>query len=273
MKDLVMETSKLYDFLLNLLIDVYRFPPFDIADEESFFILEFSKNSCVRKYSCVEGQQRIDGMMIHVSLEKDDVVSYKTFLTTNLAPNFRITNRCGVLGYKDELKVFATTKDVLEECLRVENSFVEVAPTDLEKSKGECSICNTETTLLAWPCYSTHTVCEECTSKIIEKNCVCPFCRSVLQTTVVPKEESNDCKFNDCKDDEVKEDDSDYESDNEYFDQGVNDEEKYFFKTRLARGRKSGAVRGPTRHTALASTRLRVGAYNSLSSTFSTTTR
>jgi hypothetical protein len=223
--DLIMETAKLYSFLLNVLIDVYMFPPFDIADEESFFILEFSKNSCVRKYSCVKDPSvRIDGMMIHVVLEKN-VVRYKTFLTTNLAPDYRITNRCEVLGYKDEFKVFTTPKDVLDECLRVENAFVVVAPTDLEKSKGECSICNTETTLLAWPCYNTHTVCEECTSKIIEKNCVCPFCRSVLPTTVVPKDIPTEDEVNEHEVDEC-----DYESDYEYFDYSVDDEEKYFLK-------------------------------------------
>ena len=220
--DLIMETAKLYSFLLNVLIDVYRFPLFDIADEESFFVLEISENSRVRKYS--DPSIRIDGIMIHVFLEKD-VVTYKTFLTTNLAPNYRITNRCEVLGYKEEFKVFTSTKDVLDECLRIENAFVEVAPTDLKKSEGECSICNMEkTTLLAWPCYSSHTVCEECTAKIIQKNCVCPFCRSVLQTTIVPKESI------DCKDDTNYE--SDYESDYEYFEDGVDDEEKYFSKHR-----------------------------------------
>ena len=217
--DLIMETAKLYSFLLNVLIDVYRFPLFDIADEESFFVLEFSENSRVRKYSDLS--TRIDGIMIRLFLEKD-VVSYKTFLTTNIAPNYRITNRCEVLGYQEEFKVFRSTKDVLDECLRIENAFVQVAPTDLKKSEGECSICNMEkTTLLAWPCYSSHTVCEECTAKIIQKNCVCPFCRSVLSTTVVPKESSN------CKDDE-----SDYESDYEYFEHCVDDEEKYFSKHR-----------------------------------------
>lgn len=78
-----METAKLYSFLLNVLIDLYRFPSFDIADEESFFVL--------RKYS--DPSVRIDGIMIHVFLEKD-VMCYKTFLTTNIAPNYRITNRC-----------------------------------------------------------------------------------------------------------------------------------------------------------------------------------
>jgi hypothetical protein len=82
-----------------------------------------------------------------------------------------------------------------------------------------------ETTLLGWPCYSSHTVCEECTAKIIQKNSACPFCRSVLPTTVVPKEESNDCK-----------DDNDYqceyECDYEYFEDGVDEEEKYFSKYR-----------------------------------------
>ena len=229
--DLIMETAKLYSFLLNVLISVYRFPEFDIADEESFFVLEFSKNSCVRKYSCVQDPSiRIDGIMIHVFLDKD-VVSYKTSLTTNLAPNYRITNRCSVLGYQDGFKVFTSTKDVLDECLRVENAFVVVAPTDLEKSNGECSICNIETTLLAWPCYRTHYVCEECTAKIIKTNCVCPFCRSALPTTVVPKEESNDCKDDDTKH-ETNEDESDDESDYEYFDYSVDDEEKYFSKLR-----------------------------------------
>jgi len=220
--DLIMETAKLYSFLLNVLIDVYRFPDFDITDEESCFVLEFSENSRVRKYS--DPFIRIDGIMIRVFLEKD-VVSYKTFLTTNLAPNYRITNRCEALGYKEEFKVFTSTKDVLDECLRIENAFVQVAPTDLKKSQGECSICNMETTLLAWPCYSSHTVCQECTAKIIQKNCACHFCRSVLPTTVVPKEESNDCK-----------DDNDYqceyECDYEYFEDGVDEEEKYFSKYR-----------------------------------------
>jgi hypothetical protein len=199
-----METARLYSFLLNFLIDVYRFPEFDIADEESCFFLEFSENSRVRKYS-------------------DPLI--KTFLTTNLAPNYRITNRCEALGYKEEFKVFTSTKDVLDECLRIENAFVQVAPTDLKKSQGECSICNMETTLLEWPCYSSHTVCQECTAKIIQKNCACPFCRSVLPTTVVPKEESKDCK-----------DDNDYqceyECDYEYFEDGVDEEEKYFSKYR-----------------------------------------
>ena len=209
--DLIMETAKLYSFLLKVLVNLYRFPSFDISDEESFFVLEFSENSCVRKYS--DPSVRIDGIMIHVFLEKE-VVSYKTFLTTNLAPNYRITNRCEILGYKEEFKVFTSTKDVLDECLRIENAFVEVAPKDLKKSKGECSICNMETTtLLAWPCYSTHTVCEECTVKIIQKNCACPFCRCILQTTVVPKEEETY--------------ESDYESDYEYFEDGVYNEEKY----------------------------------------------
>lgn len=224
--DLIMETSKLYSFLLNILIDVYRFPEFDIADEESCFVLEFSENSRVRKYS--DPSIKIDGIMIRVFLEKD-VVSYKTFLTANLAPNYRITNRCEVLGYKEEFKVFTSTKDVLDECLRIENAFVKVALTELKKSEGECSICNMEkTTLLAWPCYSTHTVCEECTAKIIQKNCACPFCRSVLPTTVVPKEETIDCK----DDDYQSEYETDYETDYEYFEDGVDDEEKYFSKHR-----------------------------------------
>ena len=90
---------------------------------------------------------------------------------------------------------------------------------------GECSICNMETTLLAWPCYSTHTVCEECTVKIIQKNCECPFCRSVLPTTIVAKEE-----FNDCKNDNDYQ--SEYECDYEYFEDGVDEEEKYFSKYR-----------------------------------------
>jgi hypothetical protein len=111
-----METAHLYDFLLNILIDVYRFQEFDIADEVSCFVLEFSENSSVRKYS--DSSIKIDGIMIRVFLEKD-VVSYKTFLTTNLAPNYRITSRCEVLGYKEEFKVFTSRKDVLDECLRI----------------------------------------------------------------------------------------------------------------------------------------------------------
>jgi hypothetical protein len=229
--DLITETADLYSFLLNVLIDVYRFPEFDIADEEPCFVIEFSENSRVKKYS--DPSIKIDGIMIRVFLDKD-VVSYKTFLTTNLAPNYRITSRCEVLGYKQEFKVFTSRKDVLDECLRIENAFVQVAPTDLQKSEGECSICNMEkTTLLAWPCYSSHTVCEDCTAKIIQKNCVCPFCRSVLPTTVVAKDETKEETKDDTKDD-TNDYESDYESDYdyEYIEDGVDEEEKYFSKHR-----------------------------------------
>jgi uncharacterized Zn finger protein (UPF0148 family) len=84
-----------------------------------------------------------------------------------------------------------------------------------------------KTTLLAWPCYSTHNVCEDCTAKIIQKNCVCPFCRSVLPTTVVVKEETKEETKEENKE---YESDYDYESDYEYFEDGVDEEEKYFSK-------------------------------------------
>jgi hypothetical protein len=187
--DLIMEAANIYAFLLNALIEVYVFSDFDIADENSCFGLEFSKNSCIKKYSCVEDPSvTIDGLWINLFLE-NDVVNYKISLTTNLAPDYRITIRCSSLGYKDGFKVFTSKQEVLDECLRLENSFVKQAPKDMVKSNGECSICNTETTLLEWPCHNSHTICEQCTNKIVEKNCVCPFCRSALPTTFSLKEE------------------------------------------------------------------------------------
>jgi hypothetical protein len=52
---------------------------------------------------------------------------------------------------------------------------------------------------------------------------VCPFCRSVLPTTVVAKEETKE-------ENKEYESDYDYESDYEYFEDGVDEEEKYFSK-------------------------------------------
>jgi hypothetical protein len=129
--DLIMETADLYSFLLNVLIDVYRFSDFDISDEVTFFSLEFSQNSSVRQYVCTEDPSiKIDGMHINVVIE-NDVLTYKTSLTTNLEPNYKVTIKCSSLGYKDRFKVFTTKQDVLDECLRVENAFVKSAQDDL----------------------------------------------------------------------------------------------------------------------------------------------
>jgi len=190
--DIIEETAKLYTFLLNELIKVFIFSDFDIANEEQFFTLDFLENSSIKKYSFIEDQvSKIDGIRIFVFLDKD-IVSYKIFLETNMAENYKVSKRCVSLGYKDGFKIFTSKKDVLNECLRFENIFVKSAPEDLIKSKGECSICNIEKILLAWPCHNSHTICEECTGKIVEQNqkCVCPFCRSVLPTTIVLKEDS-----------------------------------------------------------------------------------
>jgi hypothetical protein len=225
---LIDETANIYSFLLNALIDVYTFSDFDIADEEPLFSLDFSKNSSIRKYSCVEDPSlKFDGLTINVFLE-NDVVSYKIFLTSNLAPNYKYTIRCAALGYKDGFKVFTSKNDLLEECLRLENNaIVESAPTDLTKSEGECSICNMETTLLTWPCHNSHTICEQCTAKIVDKNCMCPFCRSVLPTTVAPKEEStNEDSNNDESTNEFLEEEYDYNN----YDYYLDDEEFYFTK-------------------------------------------
>ena len=187
--DLIEETANIYTFLLNVLIDIFVFSDFDICKEEPFFTLTFSNNSSVRKYLFAEDQSmKLDGLKILIFLEKE-VVSYKIFLETHIAIDYKISNRCVTLGYKDGFKVFTSKKDVLEECLRIENAFVESAPRDLNKSKGECLICNIETTLLSWPCHNSHTICEQCTTKIVEKNCVCPFCRSVLPTSIILKED------------------------------------------------------------------------------------
>ena len=224
--DLVMETADLYSFLLNVLIDVYSFSDFDIADEQTFFHLEFSKNSCIRQYVCVNDPSiKIDGMHINIFQEEKDVITYKTSLTTNLAPNYKVTIKCASLGYKDGFKLFKNKQDVLDECLRLENAFVKSAPKDLVKTKGECSICNIETTLLEWPCHHSHTICEQCTNKILkQQKCVCPFCRSALPTTFLLKEEKVQ-----------NEDDEDDEEDNEdyyihYYDYYLDDEEDYFRK-------------------------------------------
>jgi len=119
--DLVMEAADLYSFLLNVLIDVYKFSDFDIADEEPLFPLEFAQDSSIRHYVCAEDPSiKIDGMSINV-VAKNDVLTYKTFLTTNLAPNYNVTIKCSSLGYKDGCKVFTSKQDVLDECLRLEN--------------------------------------------------------------------------------------------------------------------------------------------------------
>ena len=76
--------------------------------------------------------------------------------------------------------------------LRLENAFLECIPQDLDKLNGECLICNTETTLVKLPCHKTHIMCEQCAAKIVERNCTCPFCRSVFTTTVVLKNENED---------------------------------------------------------------------------------
>jgi len=219
--DLVMETADLYSFLLNVLIDVFRFSDFDIADEQTFFPLEFSKNSCIRQYVCVNDPSiKIDGMRINIFQEEKDIITYKTSLTTNLAPNYNVTIKCSSLGYKDGFKLFKNKQDVLDECLRLENAFVKSAPKDLVKTKGECSICNIETTLLEWPCHNLHTICEECTNKILKKEkCVCPFCRSTLPTTFLLKEEK-------VQNDEDEEDNKDYYIN----DDCIDDEEDYFRK-------------------------------------------
>ena len=197
MKSILEETAAIYSFLLNKLIKVFVFSDFDISDEESSFGLEFSKNSSIRKYSCADDPSfKIDGMWINVFLEKN-VVVYKTCLTMKLAEDYRISKRCASLGYKDEYKVFTTKQDVLDECLRLENAFVNSAPEYLIKSKGECSICNIEKTLLEWPCHNSHTICQECTTKIVELNCSCPFCRSVLPTTIVLKQDKDEDEYED----------------------------------------------------------------------------
>ena len=114
--DLVMEAADLYSFLLNVLIDVYKFSDFDIADEEPLFALEFAQDSSIRHYVCAEDPSiKIDGMSINV-VAKNDVLTYKTFLTMNLAPNYNVTIRCSSLGYKDGCKVFTSKQDVLDEC-------------------------------------------------------------------------------------------------------------------------------------------------------------
>lgn len=218
--DLIMETADLYSFLLNVLIDVYRFSDFDIADEEPLFSLEFSQNSCIRQYVCTEDPSiKIDGVHINVVIE-NDVLTYKTSLTTNLAPNYKVRIKCSSLGYKDGFKVFTTKQDVLDECLRLENAFVKSAPKDLVKTNGECSICNIETTLLEWPCHHSHTICEQCTNKILkQQKCVCPFCRSALPTTFLLKEDVAEKVL-----------DEEEEKDNYYYDYYLDDEEEYFRK-------------------------------------------
>lgn len=224
--DLVMEAANLYSFLLNVLIDVYKFSDFDISDEEPFFALEFSKNSCIRQYLCAEDPSiKIDGMNINIVVA-NDVLTYQTSLTTNLAPNYKITIRCSSLGYKDGFKVFTSKQDVLDECLRVENAFVKSAPTDLVKTKGECSICNIETTLLEWPCHHSHTMCEKCTNKIVrQQKCVCPFCRSALPTTFLLKEDVTEKVLLD------EDEDQDYDDYYiHYYDDYLDDEERYFRK-------------------------------------------
>jgi len=226
--DLIMEAANLYTFLLNVLIKDYVFSDFDIADEESCFGLEFSKDSCIRKYLCEENPSvTIDGLWINVFLV-GDILSYKISLTGKLSPNNRFTIRCSSLGYKDGFKVFTSKQDVLDECLRIENAFVKSAPKDLVKTTGECSICNTETTLLEWPCHNLHTICEKCTNKIVEKNCVCPFCRSALPTTFSLKEEVL------VVDPLPQDDDEDYDEDEdqEYYHDYYLEEEKYFIKHR-----------------------------------------
>ena len=188
----VEEAAKLYSFLLNVLINIYIFPLFDICDEEPSFHLTFSKNSSIRKYVCeTDPSVKFDGLLVRVSLEKE-VVTYKTYITTNIGPNYNVSNRCESLGYKDEFKVFTSQKEVLDECLRLENAFLECIPQDLDKLNGECLICNTETTLVKLPCHKTHIMCEQCAAKIVERNCTCPFCRSVFTTTVVLKNENED---------------------------------------------------------------------------------
>lgn len=226
--DLVMEAVDLYSFLLNVLIDVYKFSDFDISDEEPFFSLEFAQNSCIRQYVCTEDQSiKIDGMNINVVAE-NDVITYKTSLTTNLASNYKVRIKCSSLGYKDGCKVFTSKQDVLDECLRVENIFVKSAPTDLVKTKGECCICNIETTLLEWPCHHSHTICEQCTNKIVKQtNCVCPLCRSVLPTTFLLKEDVTEKVV---LDEDESQDYDDYYIDYYYQDNSLDDEEDYFRK-------------------------------------------
>ena len=186
--DIIEEAGTIYSFLLNKLIKIFVFSDFDISDEESCFGIEFSKNSSIRKYSCTDDPSfKISGLWINVFLDKN-VVSYKTSLTMKVSEEHRFSQRCESLGYKDKYKVFTSKQDVLDECLRLENAFVETTSRDLNKSEGECSICNVEKTLVEFPCHNSHTVCEECTAKIVDLNCVCPFCRSVLPTTVILKE-------------------------------------------------------------------------------------
>ena len=220
----VEEAAKIYSFLLNVLIDIYTFSDFNIEDEEPLFSLDFSKNSSIRKYSCAEDPLvKLDGLTINVFLQ-NEVVSYKTFLTTNLAPNYKHTIRCTALGYKDGFKVFTSKQDLLDECLMLENAFVKTTSKDLNKSNGECSICNIDSTLVELPCHNLHTICEQCISKIVELNCACPFCRSVLPTTVTLKEANEEAN---------EEAEEANEEEEEYFeDYCLYDEENYFSKHR-----------------------------------------
>jgi hypothetical protein len=158
---------------------------------------------------------------VHINVViENDVLTYKTSLTTNLAPNYKVRIKCSSLGYKDGFKVFTTKQDVLDECLRLENAFVKSAPKDLVKTNGECSICNIETTLLEWPCHHSHTICEQCTNKILkQQKCVCPFCRSALPTTFLLKEDVAEKVL-----------DEEEEKDNYYYDYYLDDEEEYFRK-------------------------------------------
>lgn len=123
------------------------FPLFDICDEESSFQLTFSKNSSIRKYVCeINPSSKFDGLLVRVFLEKNVV----TYITTNIAPNYNISNKCVSLGYK----VFTSQKDVLDECLHLEKCISQ----ELVKLNGECLICNTETNLIKLPCHKTHIV-------------------------------------------------------------------------------------------------------------------
>jgi hypothetical protein len=59
------------------------------------------------------------------------------------------------------------------------------------------------------------------------KNSVCPYCRSVLPTTVVPKEYPKESKEDE---DDESDYESDYYSDYEYLEDSVDEEEKYLSK-------------------------------------------
>jgi len=219
--DLIMETANLYSFLLNFLIDVYKFSDFDIADEEPLFSLEFSENSCIRQYVCTEDPSiKIDGMHINVVAE-NDVLTYKTSLVTNLAPNYKVTIKCSSLGYKDGFRVFTTKQDVLDECLRVENPFVKSAQAArllrldvviavmLARERRTATYCCTElaAALAALPSRPLEMVADA----VVKTNGECSICN--IETTQVLEEDDEE---------------DDYYS--HYYDYYLDDEEEYFRK-------------------------------------------